>query len=262
MKAHFITIFPELFGGPLATGPIRIAREKGLPKPDPDRLASLRQALADATIERRAWMQRLFERLPDLARWRGPRGTHGSSREVALWLGGSTWNMSTHCGTVTGRRNGFKVSFEPVGAFLSCIVLAGIGALFLFEGKALYDRAAGTLPPQQMLDRGARLGRAEDVRTALLRGASVNSEELGSFTPLFIFALSESARPRRASLSRSATLRRASFTPATSIESSAAAAEPPPMATFVLSCVTSRPRRFASPCRRRPCAARRHSSRR
>ncbi len=30
MKVHFLTIFPELFGGPLATGPIRIAREKGL----------------------------------------------------------------------------------------------------------------------------------------------------------------------------------------------------------------------------------------
>ena len=30
MKVHFLTIFPELFGGPLASGPIRIAREKGL----------------------------------------------------------------------------------------------------------------------------------------------------------------------------------------------------------------------------------------
>jgi len=30
VKAHLLTIFPELFGGPLATGPIRIAREKGL----------------------------------------------------------------------------------------------------------------------------------------------------------------------------------------------------------------------------------------
>ena len=29
VKAHLLTIFPELFGGPLATGPIRIAREKG-----------------------------------------------------------------------------------------------------------------------------------------------------------------------------------------------------------------------------------------
>ena len=29
MKVHFLTIFPELFGGPLGTGPIRIAREKG-----------------------------------------------------------------------------------------------------------------------------------------------------------------------------------------------------------------------------------------
>jgi tRNA (guanine37-N1)-methyltransferase len=30
VKVHVLTIFPELFGGPLATGPIRIAREKGL----------------------------------------------------------------------------------------------------------------------------------------------------------------------------------------------------------------------------------------
>jgi tRNA (guanine37-N1)-methyltransferase len=30
VKVHFLTIFPELFGGPLATGPIRIARERGL----------------------------------------------------------------------------------------------------------------------------------------------------------------------------------------------------------------------------------------
>jgi tRNA (guanine37-N1)-methyltransferase len=30
MKIHVLTIFPELFGGPLATGPLRIAREKGL----------------------------------------------------------------------------------------------------------------------------------------------------------------------------------------------------------------------------------------
>jgi tRNA (guanine37-N1)-methyltransferase len=30
VKVHFLTIFPELFGGPLATGPIRIAREKGV----------------------------------------------------------------------------------------------------------------------------------------------------------------------------------------------------------------------------------------
>ena len=55
----------------VATFNARITREKKLPKPDPDRLASLRQSLGDATSERRAWMQRLFERLPDLARWRG-----------------------------------------------------------------------------------------------------------------------------------------------------------------------------------------------
>jgi tRNA (guanine37-N1)-methyltransferase len=30
VRIHVLTIFPELFGGPLATGPIRIAREKGL----------------------------------------------------------------------------------------------------------------------------------------------------------------------------------------------------------------------------------------
>jgi tRNA (guanine37-N1)-methyltransferase len=30
VRVHLLTIFPELFGGPLATGPIRIAREKAL----------------------------------------------------------------------------------------------------------------------------------------------------------------------------------------------------------------------------------------
>jgi tetratricopeptide (TPR) repeat protein/CHAT domain-containing protein len=55
----------------VATFVARFTREKGLPKPDAARLASLRQSLADASAARRAWMQRLFERLPDLARWRG-----------------------------------------------------------------------------------------------------------------------------------------------------------------------------------------------
>jgi tetratricopeptide (TPR) repeat protein len=55
----------------VATYLARIVRENGLPKPDAARLAALRQSLAEATVERRAWMQRLFERLPDLARWRG-----------------------------------------------------------------------------------------------------------------------------------------------------------------------------------------------
>jgi CHAT domain-containing protein len=55
----------------VATFLARITREKGLPKPDAARLASLRQSLADASAARRAWMQRLFERLPDLAIWRG-----------------------------------------------------------------------------------------------------------------------------------------------------------------------------------------------
>jgi tetratricopeptide (TPR) repeat protein/CHAT domain-containing protein len=49
----------------------RIAREKILPKPDAAVLAKLQQSLADATAERRAWMQRLFERLPEIAEWRG-----------------------------------------------------------------------------------------------------------------------------------------------------------------------------------------------
>jgi tRNA (guanine37-N1)-methyltransferase len=30
MRVHLLTIFPELFAGPLAAGPVRIAREKGL----------------------------------------------------------------------------------------------------------------------------------------------------------------------------------------------------------------------------------------
>ena len=69
-------------------------------------------------------------------------------------------------------------------------------------------------------------------------------------TPLLIFALSESARPRSASLSISLTLRRASFTPATSVRRRRRrrAAPPPPIATFVFSWVTSRASRLPSLC--------------
>ncbi len=46
-------------------------REQGLPKPDPVRLARLHAALVDASAKRSAHQQRLFERFPDLRRWRG-----------------------------------------------------------------------------------------------------------------------------------------------------------------------------------------------
>ena len=49
----------------------RIARERGLPKPDAERIAGLQRSLDDATAQRRTWMAGLFERVPDLAAWRG-----------------------------------------------------------------------------------------------------------------------------------------------------------------------------------------------
>jgi tetratricopeptide (TPR) repeat protein len=55
----------------VATYLARIAREKGLPKPDAARIASLQQSLEAATKERRGWMDALYQRLPDLAAWRG-----------------------------------------------------------------------------------------------------------------------------------------------------------------------------------------------
>ena len=55
----------------VATLVARIAREKGLPKPDAARIAALQQSLDEATARRRSWMERLYERLPDLAAWRG-----------------------------------------------------------------------------------------------------------------------------------------------------------------------------------------------
>ncbi len=55
----------------VATFIARIAREKALPKPDAARIATLQQSLDEATARRRSWMERLYERLPDLAAWRG-----------------------------------------------------------------------------------------------------------------------------------------------------------------------------------------------
>ena len=55
----------------VATLVARIAREKGLPKPDAARIAALQQSLDEAAARRRAWMDRLYERLADLAAWRG-----------------------------------------------------------------------------------------------------------------------------------------------------------------------------------------------
>jgi tetratricopeptide (TPR) repeat protein/CHAT domain-containing protein len=49
----------------------QLSREKGLPKPDAARIARLEKTVAEATATRTAQQQRLFERLPDLRRWRG-----------------------------------------------------------------------------------------------------------------------------------------------------------------------------------------------
>ena len=56
----------------VATLVARIAREKGLPKPDAARIAALQQSLDEATAAApRVDGSGLFERLPDLAAWRG-----------------------------------------------------------------------------------------------------------------------------------------------------------------------------------------------
>jgi tetratricopeptide (TPR) repeat protein/CHAT domain-containing protein len=57
----------------------QLTRENGLPKPDPARIATLEKAVAEASGARRAWLQRLFERLPELRVWRG----FGPSRTAA-----------------------------------------------------------------------------------------------------------------------------------------------------------------------------------
>ena len=55
----------------VATLVARIARERALPKPDAARIAGLQRSLEEAAAQRRTWMASLFERLPDLAAWRG-----------------------------------------------------------------------------------------------------------------------------------------------------------------------------------------------
>jgi CHAT domain-containing protein len=55
----------------LNTSLAQISREKSLPKPDAARIALLEKAAAETRQARRASMQRLFERHPQLAVWRG-----------------------------------------------------------------------------------------------------------------------------------------------------------------------------------------------
>ncbi|HEX2340566.1 MAG TPA: tetratricopeptide repeat protein [Vicinamibacterales bacterium] len=49
----------------------QLTREARLPKPDPNRLASLAERLRRATAERDSFTAQLYGRLPELARWRG-----------------------------------------------------------------------------------------------------------------------------------------------------------------------------------------------
>lgn len=49
----------------------QITRERGLPKPDPARIARLDTAIVEATAKRAAQQQALFDRLPALRTWRG-----------------------------------------------------------------------------------------------------------------------------------------------------------------------------------------------
>jgi tetratricopeptide (TPR) repeat protein len=49
----------------------QIDRERRLPKPDMARIATLRERLGRATADRDEFTNRLYERLPELARWRG-----------------------------------------------------------------------------------------------------------------------------------------------------------------------------------------------
>ena len=55
----------------LVTLHTQLAREKALPKPDPDRVERLNRTIGEATAKRGAQERRLFERLPDLRIWRG-----------------------------------------------------------------------------------------------------------------------------------------------------------------------------------------------
>jgi tetratricopeptide (TPR) repeat protein len=65
----------------------QLEKERGLPKPDAQRIASLEVQLEEATAERRAERAQLFERWPELRVWRGlaPAATTG---EVAAFVAG------------------------------------------------------------------------------------------------------------------------------------------------------------------------------
>jgi CHAT domain-containing protein len=62
----------------------QLTRERGLPKPDAARIATLEKAVAAASEARRAWIERLFERLPELRVWRGLAPSRTSADAVPL----------------------------------------------------------------------------------------------------------------------------------------------------------------------------------
>jgi tetratricopeptide (TPR) repeat protein len=57
--------------GEVASLYAQLSREKGLPKPDAERIAKIEKLVADAVQRRSAQQDRLFERLPELRIWRG-----------------------------------------------------------------------------------------------------------------------------------------------------------------------------------------------
>jgi tetratricopeptide (TPR) repeat protein len=71
----------------------QIEKERGLPKPDGERIARLEDALAEAMASRTAERARMFERWPDLRVWRGlaPAAT---SAEVAAFVAGEATTIA------------------------------------------------------------------------------------------------------------------------------------------------------------------------
>jgi len=105
-------------------------------------------------------------------------------------------------------REAARTCAEPIAAWMKCVLLAIFLGAIVFGARWTYQRVAEVPQADVQLADSARTGRAQDVRTALARGAGVNLQDLNGFTPLMWAAGGDDAECVQLLLDHGADVRR------------------------------------------------------